>query len=85
MNLTPQYYSLTARTQLQEMGVNHIAIVKLIKSRIILKNALQIVEMTEKIKAVEPSYRVSLLCNDNICSKSLKVLAENDILLFHNK
>lgn len=87
MNLTTQHYSLSSRTQLQEIGGNHIAIVKLIKSRIIQKDAWKIVEMAEKIRTVEPIYKVSLLCNDNICSKSLKVLAENDIevILFNNK
>jgi len=79
MNLDPKYYKLNARTQLAELEPNHIAIVKRIKSRIIQKDAWKIVEAAEQIKALDPTLKVSLLCNDNICSKSLKVLAENDI------
>ena len=79
MNLSPHYYNLTARTQLKELSTAHIAIVKRIKSRIIQKDAWKIVEAAEKIKAIEPTFKVGLVCNDNICSKSLKVLEENDI------
>lgn len=87
MNLTPQYYKLTARTTLEELGDKHMGIVKYIKSRIIQKDAWKIVEMAEKIKKVEAGYKVSLMCNDNICSKSLKVLKENNIEVHiaHNK
>lgn len=79
MDLNPKYYRLSPRIQLEKLGVDHIAIVKRIKSRIIQKDAWKIVEMVEKIKTVENNYTVSLVCNNNICSKSLKVLAENDI------
>lgn len=82
MNLTPQYYKLNSRTQLEKISDNEIAIVKRIKSRIIRKDAEKIVAIAETIKAVEPSYKVSLQCADNICSKSLKLLAENDVEVY---
>lgn len=79
MKLTPQYYKLNSRTQLEELAPQQIAIVKRIKSRIIRKDAEKIVAMAKQIQEVEPTYQVSLVCNDNICSKSLKLLGENGI------
>ena len=79
MNLTPQYYKLNSRTQLEELAPQQIAIVKRIKSRIIRKDAEKIVAMAKQIQEVEPTYHVSLVCNDNICSKSLMLLDESGI------
>lgn len=79
MNCTPQYYGLNARTKLKEIDKKHIAIVKLVKSRIIRKDALKLLEVVEKINAAEPELKVSLICTNNICSKSLKLLAEHNI------
>lgn len=79
MNLTPQYYNINPRTKLEEISDNHIAIVKDIKSRIIRKDALKLVETAKQINTVEPDLKVSLMCNRNICSKSLKELADNNI------
>lgn len=79
MDITPQSYQLHPRTQLKELAPQHIAIVKRIKSRIIRKDAEKIVTMAEQIKVHNPSLKVSLECNDNICSKSILLLKENDI------
>ena len=79
MQLSPLYYNLSSRTQLEELGPHHIAIVKRVKSRIIQKDALKILAMVESIKATEPILKVSLLCNDNICSKSLQLLRNNGV------
>lgn len=83
MNLSPQYYNLTSRIQLEKIEPGHIAIVKRIKSRIIQKDALRIIEQSIKIKAVEPTFQISLVCNPNICSKSLKILEDNGIGVIH--
>lgn len=79
MNISPQHYGLHSRTVLQEVDNNHIAIVKLIKSRIIKKDALKILAMIEQIHEVDTSLNVSLMCHDNICSKSVKLLEENKV------
>ena len=79
MELSPLFYELTSRTQLEELSPHHVAIVKRIKSRIIQKDAHKIVAMAEQIKAVDPSLTVSLSCNDNICSKSLELLRNNGV------
>ncbi len=79
MNTSPLYYGLSSRVKLQAITDGHIAIVKLIKSRIIMKDALKIVTIAEDIQHKEPLLKVSLLCNNNICSKSVKLLEEKGI------
>jgi hypothetical protein len=79
MHLTPSDYKLPSRTELRELAPNHIGIVKVIKSRIIQKDAAKIVEMAKRIKVVNPALKVSLLCTKNICSKSLALLEKEGI------
>lgn len=79
MNITPNYYDLSSRIKLEKIEENHIGIVKKVKSRIIQKDALKIIEIADIIKQKEPDFKVSLICYDNICSKSVKLLSENDI------
>nr|WP_321452790.1 hypothetical protein [uncultured Carboxylicivirga sp.] len=79
MNTDPKYYNLNSRTQLEELGENHIGIVKMIKSRIIKKDALKIVESVRQIEKVDPKLKVTLVCTSNICSKSLALLADENI------
>jgi len=79
MELNPSAYNLPARVKLRVVGDNHIAIVKLIKSRIIQKDATKIVEISRQIQAVEPAMRVSLVCSSAICSKSLALLQREGI------
>ena len=79
MELNSSTYNLPVRTNLRAVGDNHIAIVKLIKSRIIQKDALKIVEMVRQIQAVQPDMKVSLICTSAICSKSLALLQREAI------
>jgi len=79
IELNPSAYNLPARVKLRTVGDNHIAIVKLIKSRIIQKDAAKIVEMSRQIQAVQPGMRVSLVCTSAICSKSLALLQREGI------
>lgn len=72
-------YGLNSRVKLEQIAENHIAIVKRIKSRIIQKDALKIIEMVQLIHKTDPRIKVSLVCNNNICSKSLALLKENNI------
>lgn len=85
MNTDPKYYKLNARTKLEALSDNEISIIKRIKSRIIRKDALKIVEQAEQIKAVNPTLKVSLTCNDNICSKSLQLLDEKGVTVHYSK
>ena len=79
METTPSYYQLPARTQLVELGNNRLGIRKVIKSRIIQKDAARIVEMARQIKSVNPNLEITLICTSNICSKSLTLLESSGI------
>ncbi len=75
----PTHYGLPTRVQLEALGDNRLAIRKVIKSRIIRKDAAKIVEMARQIKSVNPAVEITLLCSRNICSKSLALLREEQI------
>ncbi len=75
MNTTPSYYGLPVRTQLEALDENVLGIRKVLKSRIIRKDAERIVEMAAQIKSVTPGVEITLICTRNICSKSLQLLA----------
>jgi len=81
MEIDSTIYNLPARTKLRAIGKNHIGIVKLIKSRIIQKDAFKIVEMSIHIKEIEPNVKVSLICTSNICSKSQSLLKSEGITI----
>ncbi len=72
-------YGLHRSVKLEQLAENHIGIVKRVKSRIIQKDALKIVVIANVIRRQNSSMQVSLLCNANICSKSLALLSENGI------
>ena len=72
-------FGFNRRVFLEEIEEKHIGIVKQIKSRIIQKDARKIIKMAEIIHKSDPSLKVSLICNNNICSKSLALLDENEI------
>lgn len=72
-------YGLPPRTEIELMGPNHLAIVKVIKSRIISKDAQKIVDIANLIRQKDPDMEISLICCDNICSKSIQLLENNNI------
>ena len=78
-NIKSELYGLTSRTQLEELGENHLGIRKVIKSRIIRKDAEKIVLLAKQIQRVDQNIKISLICSRNICSKSLKLLSEEGI------
>ncbi len=79
METDPTYYGLPSRVQLEALGDNHLAIRKVIKSRIIRKDAEKIVQMARQLKSVNSELEITLLCSRNICSKSLVLLREEEI------
>ena len=74
-------YGLSARVKLEIISVNHIGILKQIKSRIIQKDAEKIIEQANIIRTKDSSKKVSLICNNNICSKSIALLNKNNVEL----
>jgi hypothetical protein len=79
MNNLANIYGLSSRVKLEQLGENHLGIIKRIKSRIIQKDAKKIIEIAETIHKKDASLKVSLICNNNICSKSIALLKENKI------
>lgn len=72
-------YNLNSRVKLEKTDSKHISIVKLIKSRIIKKDAEKILAQIEQIKKVDKDMKVSLVSTKNICSKSTKLLNESGV------
>lgn len=72
-------YGLDKRTVVEFIGPERLAIVKFVKRRIIVADAERIVAVAQQIHDVDPNVKVSLLCFDNICSKSIAMLAKAGI------
>lgn len=81
METNPLHYGLSPKVQLKELGNHHIGIVKVIKSRIIRKDAEKIVVIANQLKSVSPELEVTLICTRNICSKSIALLNSNLIVV----
>lgn len=81
METNPTFYGLSARVQLEELGDNHLGIRKVIKSRIIQKDAAKILNIVRQIKSVNSNLELTLICTPNICSKSIKLLKGEGIEL----
>ena len=79
METNPQYYGLPARIQLEVLSENRLGIRKVIKSRIIQKDAAKIVSIASQLKSVTPGVEVTLICSRNICSKSIALLESKSI------
>jgi predicted Fe-Mo cluster-binding NifX family protein len=79
MEINPLYYGLPTRIKLVELGSNQLGIRKVIKSRIIQKDAAKIVEMAKQIKSEHPNLEITLICTSNICSKSITLLESKGI------
>ena len=81
METTSGYYGLSSKIQLKALDNNHIGIYKVIKSRIIQKDALKIAAIAAQIKSVDPALEVTLICTRNICSKSIALLEREGVTI----
>lgn len=72
-------FGLSSRVQLEQFGLQHIRIHKKIKSRIIRKDAIKIIEIATTIRQQAPNTKLTLVCFNNICSKSIALLQNNNI------
>jgi len=79
MNTDPHFYHLSSHIKLEATGNRTIGIRKVVKSRIIRKDAEKIIETANQIKHTDPTLQVALICTKNICSKSLKLLDDEGI------
>ena len=79
METNPEFYGLSARVQLEVLADNRLAIRKVIKSRIIHKDAEKIAAIARQIKSATPGVEVTLICTTNICSKSIALLTSEGV------
>ena len=77
--LDAQNYGLAKRVKLVQIGNNTIGIVKKRKSRIIMKDGRQILDIAQQIKSVDADASIALLISCPICSKTTKFLVEDNI------
>ena len=71
-------YGLSKRVKLLHKD-NYLYIVKQRKSRIIMSDSRQIMNIVVKIKEVDDSINIKLLISGPICSKSVKYLTDNKV------
>ncbi len=83
MEISPKEFGLSSRIKLAQVNEHHIAIIKNIKSRIIKKDALKLIDIAQKIRTHKSSYKISLMCNRNICSKSIQILDKHNIEIIY--
>ena len=80
--LNPKDYNLGSRLVLLQLSENEIAIVKKRKSRIIVKDGMQILEQANAIKEIKPEVKISIIIlGNNICSKTVKLLSQSNIII----
>lgn len=76
--INPRSVGAPPRLVIGEDSNNHLYIIKNIKSRIIMKDGYKILETVKQIKK-KTSSSVSLATTAPVCSKTIRLLIENDI------
>lgn len=77
--LDPMDYGLAKRVKIVEISNNHLGILKQRKSRIIMKDGLQIMEIVNQIRTVKTNMNISLIISGPICGKTRKYLSDNRV------
>lgn len=77
--LDPIDYGLAKRVKIVEISNNHLGILKQRKSRIIMKDGLQIMEIVNQIRSAKPKINISLIISGPLCGKTRKYLSENRV------
>ena len=72
-------FGLAKRNQLIQIDANTIGIIKKRKSRIIMKDGKQILEMAKQIWKNDKKTNIVLIIEGPICSKTINFLADNKI------
>ena len=70
---------ISKRTQVAVGKDCNYYIIKNIKSRIIMKDGIRVLEMVKKINKIDPKKNISVRTSAPICSKTKKLLLENNI------
>jgi len=72
-------FGLAKRNQLIQIDANTIGIIKKRKSRIIMKDGKQILDIAKQIRTNDKKTNIVLIIEGPICSKTLNFLSENKI------
>ena len=77
--IDPTQYNLSSRVDLRQDRSGDLLIVIDRKSRIIMKDGIRVLEMVKKINKIDPKKNISVRTSAPICSKTKKLLLENNI------
>lgn len=77
--LNPLDFGLGSRVKLVEISSDNLGIVKKRKSRIIMKDGNQILEIAEILKKQRPETIISLIVSGPVCSKTTAFLSTYNI------
>jgi hypothetical protein len=80
-NIDPKIFGLPNRTVIEEVSINHYALVIVRKSRIIMADGEKFVQMAKAMKEILPGMKVSLKSAAPVCTKTIDFLAEHGIKL----
>ena len=78
-NIDPTQYNLSSRVDLRQDRSEDLLIIIDRKSRIIMKDGIRVLEMVKKINKIDPKKNISVRTSAPICSKTKKLLLENNI------
>ena len=78
-NIDPTQYNLSSRVDLRQDRPGDLLIIIDRKSRIIMKDGIRVLEMVKKINKIVPKKNISVRTSAPICSKTKKLLLENNI------
>ena len=78
-NIDPTQYNLSSRVDLRQGRSGDLLIIIDRKSRIIMKDGIRVLEMVKKINKIDPKKNISVRTSAPICSKTKKLLLENNI------
>ena len=78
-NIDPTQYNLSSRVDLRQGRSGDLLIIIDRKSRIIMKDGIRVLGMVKKINKIDPKKNISVRTSAPICSKTKKLLLENNI------
>jgi hypothetical protein len=82
--LDPKSLGLSAKTTVEVIDKNTLAIVIKRKSRIIMTDGIKILAKVAQIKTVKPGKNVILKTTTPICSKTLQLFENNGLEVIRN-
>jgi hypothetical protein len=81
IEIDSEEFGLSKRLKLVKLSTDNIGIVRMRKSRLIMKDGKQILDTANTIKSKDDKLKVSLMISGPICSKTVNYLRENDITI----